>query len=60
MQVERNPYDPIEVKWPTWWYWFRAGAAVTLGAACVTGVAWLVAMISFFGLLGSLGSLMHR
>ena len=35
MLTERNPYDPIEVKLPSFTYWLKAGVAFSIGAAIV-------------------------
>jgi hypothetical protein len=44
LQVQQMP-DGYQLDVPSFWYWLRAGAALTLGGACVyvaLTVAWLV------------------
>ena len=60
MLAERNPYDPIEIRWPSMWYWFKAGGALAAG---VSGLGIFIALawwMTIGGVVALLAALAHH
>lgn len=49
----------FEIDAPTFGYWFKAGAAFTLGAGAVSLVAMVLSWIVFIGVIGGAAGLVH-
>jgi hypothetical protein len=56
--VQRMP-NGFEVDAPPFGYWFKAGAALMLGAGAASTVAVLLGYVVFFVLLGGAAGLFH-
>lgn len=58
--MERNPYDPIDVKMPTFWQATKVGAGLMFGAGLCMGVFWFPFIFFSMVFPAVIGALLHH